>query len=198
MQLFNYWHWQDRTILFISKDSQVSIQSTRKTYSLRQWRVHRKKSQFADHFIGPLVPLSQSYIRDSTHLINRLNELTLQPGMLLWTLDITSLYTNIPHNEGIQSIREILAIHRTPNNLLHNSHIIEVLEVVLTNNHFEINGTYYHQMSGTAMGTKLAPSYANLFMTRFEEKYVFTYPLQPKLWKRFINDILEWIHFWNS
>ena len=29
-----------------------------------------KISQFVDHFIGPLVPLSQSYIRDSTHMIN--------------------------------------------------------------------------------------------------------------------------------
>ena len=39
------------------------------------------------------------------------------------------------------------------------------------------------------MGTKLAPSYANLFMTKLEEKYVYTYPLQPKLWKRLIEDI---------
>ena len=28
---------------------------------------------------------------------------------------------------------------------------------------------HYHQVSGTAVGTKLAPSYANLFMTKFEE-----------------------------
>ena len=52
-----------------------------------------------------------------------------------------------------------------------------------------------HQVSGTGMGTKLAPSYANLFMTKFEEKYVYTYALQPKLWKRFIDDIfLIWPH----
>ena len=118
--------------------------------------------------------------------------------MLLCTLDITSLYTNIHHNEGIQSIKEILAIHKTPNNLPHNRYKIELLEVVLTNNHFELNGTYYHQVSGPAMGTKMAPSYANLFMTRFEGKYVYTYPVQPKLWKRFIDDIfLIWSH-WNS
>ena len=103
--------------------------------------------------------------------------------MLLCTLDITCLYTNIPHNEGIQSIKEILAIHRPPNDLTHNIYIIELLEVVLTNNHFEFSGTFYHQVSGTAIGTKLAPSYANLFMRKFEEKYVYTYPLQPILWK---------------
>ena len=76
-----------------------------------------KISQLVDHFIGPLVPLSQSYIRDSTHLINILNKFTVQPGMLLCTLDITSLCTNIPHNEGIQSIKEMLAIHKPPKSL---------------------------------------------------------------------------------
>ena len=99
------------------------------------------------------------------------------------------IYTNIPHNEGIQSPKEMLAIYKPPDSLPHNSYIIELLELVLTNNHFEFNGKCHHQMSGTAMDTKLAPSYANLFMTKFEEKYVYTYPLQPKLWKRFIDDI---------
>ena len=74
-----------------------------------------KISQLVDQFIGPLVPLSQSYIRESTHLINILNEFIVQPGMLLCTLDITSLNTNIPHN--IQSIKEMLAIHKPPNSL---------------------------------------------------------------------------------
>ena len=96
-----------------------------------------------DHFIGPLVPLYQSFIRDSTHLINILNELTLQPGILLCTMDITSLYTNITHNEGIQAIKEMLAIHRLSNDLPHKSYIIELLDVVLTNNHFEFNSRFY-------------------------------------------------------
>ena len=57
-----------------------------------------KISQFVDHFIGPLVPLSRSYIRDSTHMINILQDFKTIPNMLLCTLDITSLYTNIPHD----------------------------------------------------------------------------------------------------
>ena len=93
----------------------------------------------------------------------------------------------------------MLAIHKPPDSLPHNSYIIELLELVLTNNHFEFNGKYYHQLSVTAMGTKLAPSYANIFMTKFEEKYVYTYPLHPKLWKRFIDDIfMIWPHGMDS
>ena len=34
-----------------------------------------KNSQLVDHFIGPLVPLSQSYIRDPTHLIHLMSSL---------------------------------------------------------------------------------------------------------------------------
>ena len=49
------------------------------------------------------------------------------------------------------------------------------------------------------MGTKLAPSYANIFMTKFEEKYAYTYHLQPKLWKTFIDDIfMIWPHGMDS
>ena len=87
--------------------------------------------------------------------------------MLLCTLDISILYTNIPHNEGIQAIKEFLVIQRDINALPNNSYIIELLQVVLTNNYFDFNGRHYHQKSGTAMGTKLAPSYVNLFMTKF-------------------------------
>ena len=89
-----------------------------------------KNSQFVDHFIGQIVPLSQSCIRDSTHLINILNGFTVQPGILLCTLDITTLYTNTPYNEGIQSTKEMLAIHKPPDSLPHNCYIIELLELV--------------------------------------------------------------------
>ena len=39
------------------------------------------------------------------------------------------------------------------------------------------------------MGTKLAPSFANIFMGDLEEKFVYTYKLKPLIWKRFIDDI---------
>ena len=44
-------------------------------------------------------------------------------------------------------------------------------------------------------GTKLASSYANVFMSNLEDKYVYPYIDQPLLWKRFIDDIFPiWTH----
>ena len=46
---------------------------------------------------------------------------------------------------------------------------------------------------GCAMGTKMAPSYASLFMGKFEEDKLSDYHRQPFIWLRFLDDIfLTW------
>ena len=54
--------------------------------------------------------------------------------------------------------------------------------------YFEFNGDHYLQVGGTAMGTALAPNYANIFMDMFETRALENYPLKPLLWIRFIDD----------
>ena len=45
------------------------------------------------------------------------------------------------------------------------------------------------------MGTKVAPSFAYMFMGWFEDQFVYTYPKQPILWIRYIDDIFQiWTH----
>ncbi len=45
------------------------------------------------------------------------------------------------------------------------------------------------------MGTKVAPSLANVFMSDFEEKYIYTYGKQPIFYKRFLDDlVMIWTH----
>lgn len=45
------------------------------------------------------------------------------------------------------------------------------------------------QQTGTAMGTKMAPTYANLFMGHLEEQMLEQTTLKHLLWFRFIEDI---------
>ena len=70
-----------------------------------------------------------------------------------------------------------------------------MIEFILTNNYFEFNNTFYQQIHGTAMGTAMAPLYANLFMAYLEESFLDTQTRKPYLWLRYIDDIfIIWLH----
>jgi len=45
------------------------------------------------------------------------------------------------------------------------------------------------QILGTAIGTKMAPSYASIFMGKLETDLLERARTKPIFWKRFINDI---------
>lgn len=47
--------------------------------------------------------------------------------------------------------------------LMLDSFVIDLLDFVLRHNYFIFSGAYFRQISGTAMGARCAPSYANLF-----------------------------------
>ena len=62
-------------------------------------------SNYVTHFIQPLVETLPSYIRDSKHFPQLPETLSPLPkNAILVTADVTSLYTNIPHEEGIESV----------------------------------------------------------------------------------------------
>ena len=149
-----------------------------------------KISQFVDHFLNPCSTKGRSYIKDTTHFLTILEELgPLPENSWLLTLDVSSLYTVIPNVEGLHAARESLHEFRpNPNVKPSNDSLVKLLELVLTKNNFQFNGEHYLQISGTSMGSKTAPSFAVTFMNNFEEDFVYTYPHQPLIWKRYIDD----------
>ena len=69
--------------------------------------------------------------------------------------------------------------------------------LVLTFNMFEWKGKQFAQKTGTAIGTRSAPTFADLFMGMLEkimlEAWENRKPITiPKEWWRFIDDILFW------
>ena len=74
-------------------------------------------------------------------------------------------------------------------------HLLKLLDIVLHSMNFTFNRDHFIQTGGTAMGTAVAPNYANLFMDRFERKALSNWPLKPLIWLRFIDDIfMIWTH----
>ena len=86
-------------------------------------------------------------------------------------------------------------IRRDPEKQKIGPHLLKLLELVLHSMNFTFNGDCYLQIGGTAMGTAVAPNYANLFMDRFESKALANWPLKPAIWLRFMDDIfMIWTH----
>ena len=144
-----------------------------------------------------LVPTGEQFSRPCRSLnISIHHDTPLPPNTILATIDVKSLYTNIPHDEGINAVLEALdTIHGRMWPLRKVIH--QFLEYILKENYFTFMDKLYLQKHGTAMGTKMAPSFANIFMGALEQTLLSSSPnhLIPLLWKRFIDDIfLIWTH----
>ena len=101
----------------------------------------------------------------------------------------------IIYYEGVCTVSELLNNNRNPKDLPHDHYILELLRIVLDNNNYDFNYRHFHQVAGTAVGKKLAPSYANFLMSHFEDQYVYTFQLHPIMCKKFIDNIFPlWTH----
>ena len=135
-----------------------------------------------------------SYIKDTTEFINKLASIkTIPSDVLLVTMDVTSLYANIPHVDGVDACSNFLNDHCVTD--ISTDVLCSLISFILTHSNFVFDDHYYQQTSGTAMGTKMAPCFANILMAFIEQTFIDSSPLMPLFYVRFIDDILMiWTH----
>ena len=130
-----------------------------------------------------------SYIKDTTEFINKPASVkTIPLDVLLVMMDVTSLYTNIPHVNGVDACSKFLNDHCVTD--ISTDVLCFLISFILTHNNFVFDDHNYLQTSGTAMGTKIAPCFANIFMASIEQTFIDNLPLMPLFYVWFIYDIL--------
>ena len=112
---------------------------------------------------------------------------------VLCTIDVVGLYPNIPRKEGLEAIRK--ALNKREDQTISTDSLILLAGCVLKNNVFEHNLRYFKQLNETAIGTKLSPPYAILFMGYLEDKNLNSFVEKPLVWGRYIDDnFMIWQH----
>ena len=160
-------------------------------------------SNLVDILLKPFVIKIDSHIADTKDFLRSL-PYEIDDDCELVTFDIASLYTNVEKELGVEAIRYWI---QTYPELLHprftEEFVIEAIELILENNVFFFNDELYLQRSGTAMGTKMAPSYCTLTVaykelklrkTVGEEKGEFMAEYIRKNLRRFLDDgFIPWL-----
>ena len=107
-----------------------------------------------------LQPNYPSHIKDKKHFLNLIEKPPpLPPNAVLVTADVTSLYTNIPHEEGIAAMIHFMEIcrHLLPTNCPP-PHIVRIiLDFILKHSTFKFMDTHKHQILGISRGTRMPP-----------------------------------------
>ena len=104
-------------------------------------------SAWLDYKMKELLPMVQSYIKNSYKVIEDLTDMIIPEKAKLFSADATSMYTNIDTDTGINAIKNFLSDNSEslplnfPTNLF-----LQVLKTVMENNIFCFGDSYWLQL----------------------------------------------------
>ncbi|CAG2190101.1 unnamed protein product [Mytilus edulis] len=102
----------------------------------------QRMSHFLDLILKKLCPLIPSYVRDDIDFLRYIPE-TVTKNTLLTTFDVTSLYTNIPHDLGTTAIKYWVEINREiVDGRFDTEFIVKALKIILEGNIFYFDGLF--------------------------------------------------------
>ena len=147
------------------------------------------RSSYLDYHLKSLIPHVLHILGDTRDFRNRIQDLLdLPESSILVSFDVVGSYPHIRREEGIETMAEYLETR--DNKTISTKSLCDLASIVLKENYFELSGKIYHQKLGTAIGTKFAPPYANLFMAGLEKRIFENSGYHPYLWLIFLDNII--------
>ena len=150
-----------------------------------------KLAKFLVPHLNAITDMTHS-LKNSYHLIDELNRITLPEGCFVCSFDVTSLFTNIPLDETINiAVNEMYKDDDNFRNLTRNK-FKSLLELVCKDTYFIFNDELYLQIDGVAMGSPVSSTFANLFLGYHEKRWLQECPpeFKPIFYKRYVDDTL--------
>jgi len=117
----------------------------------------------------------------------------LEPGYSFASLNVVSLFTNVPLEfvyEGISNRWHLIE----PNTAIPKDEFIGALRFVLESTYFTFDKIVYKQIFGTPMGSPLSPIVADLVLRDLETRAIEKLPRELPIYYRYVDDILMVAH----
>ena len=128
--------------------------------------------QVSKHLASILSPVQNNKytVTNSCDFVGKVSVFNITPQEIMVSFDVVSLFTSIPTALALQVTKnkleaDLTILERT--NMSVDS-IMNLLEFVLDNNYFIVDGTFYKQIFGCPMGSPVCAILANLVMEYVE------------------------------
>ena len=148
-------------------------------------------AQYINNIIRPYLNTTK-IVTSGTELLVNVEDLKLEEGECLVSLDVEKLFTSVPVLDTIDIIlesaynHESLAPPKLPSSILK-----ELLVLCTTKTPFNHGGKTYLQTDGVSMGSPLGPTFADFYMSHLEHKILSeNRASNPRFYNRYVDDIL--------
>ena len=123
---------------------------------------------FVGHYLKEFYSKLENILTYSLSLIRILEISKFDKDCYLFTIDFSSLYTNISVKDAMELMKRLFFKYQ---NMIPNAHLIlELMDLVLKGAIMKFQEEFFMQIMGIVMGTNLAPILANIYMAMLEEE----------------------------
>ena len=147
--------------------------------------------KLAEYLVPILKPLTTNEftVKDSFHFAEEIVD--QQHDLFMGSLDVDSLFTNIPLEETIEICTNELFKESETVEGLSKTEFKELLSLATKDSHFIFDRTLYKQIDGVAMGFPLGLTLANAFLVYHEKNWLehFSLEYRPLYYRMYIDDI---------
>lgn len=151
-----------------------------------------KLAKFLTKLVEDARPKPKSFVKDSLSFARLMQQQKPATNDLMISLDVESLFTNVPVYEAIElAVKIIINKKKTHKNYtkLTEKDLRDLFQLAVTNTPFRFYNQLYMQTDGVSMGSPLAPILADIFMTYIEEQFEeYEHFNKIKLYMRYVDD----------
>ena len=140
------------------------------------------------------MSINDHTIKDIFLFADELHEMEINEHNILVSYDLSSLFTNVPVYETMESMAERVFQNNWFNEEnsinITKSDLIELLRIATKHQLLQFKGNLYQQVDSVAMGSPLGPLMANAFIC-YIEKQLETENKTPDVYTRYVDDALS-------
>lgn len=132
-----------------------------------------------------------SHINNSFEFKEKVKNIFIPDNYVLVSLDVTSLFTNIP----IELVKLAINNNKEKFTIVPVEVIINAIDILMNNTFFSFNNKIFKQIFGLPMGSPIAPICADLAMSLLESECLSQLDFNPLFYYRYVDDIITCIPF---